>query len=218
MVFLKQNDAWRSSWGHLSDFQAFSAFAQASPVVPQMQIHQLSLAYHDKEDRLLWLVNTTDQCEVKFWLTRRLTSHLLPQLPQVLADQIAMCAPLETPLYSDLYKSLFSDLHRQELLRQSDFSKPYKSGGLSLVGEDPLLVTEISLMPRKEGQTWLKIREDLSGREERALEMQMAPLLLQGFHHLLCEILPKTGWELRTATATDTPQAGQIPPLGSLLN
>ena len=183
-----------------------------------MQIHQLSLVYHDMEDRLLWLVNTTDQSEARFWLTRRLTSHLLPQVPQVLADQIAMCAPLETPLYSDLYKSLFSDLHRQNLLSQSDFSKPYLSGQRSLVGDEPLLVTEISLMPRKEGQTWIKIRETLSGREERALEMQMAPLLLQGFHHLLCEIVPKTGWNLGTAASTDPSALEQTPMPKTLLN
>jgi hypothetical protein len=73
-------------------------------------------------------------------------------------------------------------------------------------------------MPRKEGQTWIKIRETLSGREERALEMQMAPLLLQGFHHLLCEIVPKTGWNLGTAASTDPSALEQTPMPKTLLN
>ena len=45
-----------------------------------MNIHQLSVHHEERQDRLLLRLNTKDQQEFRFWLTRRMTLRLLPAI------------------------------------------------------------------------------------------------------------------------------------------
>ena len=45
-----------------------------------MNIHQMSVNYAERDDRLLLRVNTQDGQEFRLWLTRRMTGRLLPHL------------------------------------------------------------------------------------------------------------------------------------------
>jgi hypothetical protein len=161
-----------------------------------MQIHQLSLTYDEIEDRILLRVNTTDESEALFWFTRRMTFHILPTLPQVLAEQMALTAPMNTPVHSELVKGLFGELMGQELLQRSDFSTPYKSAIHSLTEGRPLLVTEIHLETQKNGHTLCVLSERPADPQlKRSFQLHLTPQLLRGLLHLLEEVLPKSGWQ-----------------------
>lgn len=47
-----------------------------------MNIHQLSVHHDERQDRLLLRLNTQDQQEFRFWLTRRMTLRLMPAIQQ----------------------------------------------------------------------------------------------------------------------------------------
>jgi hypothetical protein len=47
-----------------------------------MNIHQLSVNHDERQDRLLLRLNTQDQQEFRFWLTRRMTLRLMPAIEQ----------------------------------------------------------------------------------------------------------------------------------------
>ena len=49
-----------------------------------MAIHQIQVAHDEAQDRLLVRLSTTDDCEFRFWLTRRFTKRLWAMLVQML--------------------------------------------------------------------------------------------------------------------------------------
>lgn len=91
-----------------------------------MNIHQLSVTYSPTEDRLLLRINTTTQEEIQVWLTRRMTMNLMPHLPKIAAEQLALSAPVQTPLLTEQDKQVFADFKQHEHIRQADFCNPTK--------------------------------------------------------------------------------------------
>jgi hypothetical protein len=62
-----------------------------------MNIHQLSVSYDERQDRLLLRLNTQDRQEFRFWLTRRMALRLFPAIEQSVqrmeASQPGVAAP-----------------------------------------------------------------------------------------------------------------------------
>lgn len=188
--------------------------------LPQiMHIHQLSVHYDGIEDRLLLRVNTTDDTEVCLWLTRRLTLALIPQLPKIVANQLAWSAPFETPLQSEGDKTLFAEFKQQEFMSQFDFSTPYKTPAKNLIQNSPLVVTDIRLSPQKDGYTLMVFLEKRGDQTPaRTLEMRLAPQLTQGFLHLITQSLQQSGWNQVTALPMTQNQTGLNEAPKGLLN
>ncbi|MDI9331593.1 MAG: hypothetical protein QM527_09850 [Alphaproteobacteria bacterium] len=184
-----------------------------------MHIHQLSVHYDGIEDRLLLRVNTTDDTEVCLWLTRRLTLALIPQLPKIVANQLAWSAPFETPLQSEGDKTLFAEFKQQEFMSQFDFSTPYKTPAKNLIQNSPLVVTDIRLSPQKDGYTLMVFLEKRGDQTPaRTLEMRLAPQLTQGFLHLITQSLQQSGWNQVTALPMTQNQTGLNEAPKGLLN
>ena len=53
-----------------------------------MRLHQLKIDFEAEQDRLLMLVSTSDQVEVRLWLTRRFVKLLWPLLVK-LAEEVS---------------------------------------------------------------------------------------------------------------------------------
>jgi hypothetical protein len=160
-----------------------------------MNIHQLSVSYDPLEDRILWRINTTSQQEIEVWLTRRMTANLMPHLPQVAAEQLALSAPIETPLLTEQDKRVFADFKQQESLHQSDFSTPYKVGQTKLLEGGPLVLTDVQIRVQPDGMTLVLLQErERTDQPGRTLELRLKPHLIHGWMHLLQEVWPKTGW------------------------
>ncbi len=87
-----------------------------------MNIHQLSVSYEERQDRLLLRLNTQDHQEFRFWLTRRMSLRLLPAIDQSVArleaSQPGVAAPDTTS------QKMLSDLKRDAFLQKDDFSVP----------------------------------------------------------------------------------------------
>ena len=184
-----------------------------------MNIHQLSVSYTPSEDRLLLRINTTTQEEIQVWLTRRMTVNLMPHLPRIAAEQLALSAPMETPLLTEQDKSMFASFMQQEHIHQSDFSTPYQAGQRMLL-EQPMVLTDLKMTPQPDGMTLVVLQERTGGdRPSRNLELRLKPHLIHGLLHLIQEIWPKTGWaDAVRIEPTHLPETGMPAGPKALLN
>jgi hypothetical protein len=160
-----------------------------------MNIHQMSVQYDDRQDRLALRVNNQDSQEFRLWLTRAMTLRLLPHLqasvvhleardPQVMATDTTA-------------QQMLAELKRENFLSQADFSTPFASQNLQLpLGETPMLVTDVQLNLQNCGSLKLlfldKSGDNASGS---SCEFNLQASLLHGLLHLIEQALKKAQWQ-----------------------
>ena len=169
-----------------------------------MGIHQLSLSYDDKQDRLLLRVSTQASEEFRFWLTRRMTERLSPALQQAVqrldAQQPGLVAPDERS------RQLVSDFRHDDIIRHADFRTPYTPQTTLPLGESPMLLTDVNM--RLQGQELLMELVDQSGPAKRQCEMQLNSQLLHGWLHLMAQVSQQARWGLGShEEAAPSPEA-----------
>ena len=157
-----------------------------------MGIHQLSLSYDDKQDRLLLRVSTQASGEFRFWLTRRMTERLSPALQQAVqrldAQQPGLVAPDERS------RQLVSDFRHDDIIRHADFRTPYTPQTTLPLGESPMLLTDVNM--RLQGQELQLELIDQSGEAKRQCEMRLNSQLVHGWLHLMTQVSQQARWGL----------------------
>lgn len=180
-----------------------------------MHIHQLSVNYHREQDRLLIRVNTGDGDEFRVWLTRFLALRLRPTLDRILVEHIArQQADRLVGAGDGQTRKLLADIKTQEVLQKSDFRTPYRNQATRLpLGETPLLVTQLDIVPTDSGLLQLRFQEKLSeGGTPRDCTFTMEMPLAIGLQHLLDKGLAEAQWDVpglpdaaaRSAAADDS--------------
>lgn len=102
-----------------------------------MGIKQFSGRYLQREDRLLFRLNTTDELEYRFLLTRHITRKLLSANLKQLTGLVSLQHPGAT---SDAVVRF-----KQEALRQNtDLARPFTPATERPLGEQPVLVLDAS--------------------------------------------------------------------------
>ena len=183
-----------------------------------MQVHQFSVTYVQEQDRILIRINTTTGEEMRVWFTRRLMLPLWPNLNKVVAEHVARDkgaqGNVQSPLAhsDDLTKRMMADFERQESLGKSDFKTPYNARpSLLPLGDDPLVVTQISMTPVDKGALRLSFEEKLPGQTNpRAFQVTLAMQTLHGLVHLLEQALNRSEWLPDGAPAAAAP--APVPP------
>lgn len=164
-----------------------------------MQIHQMSVTYLPEQDRILMRINTTDNEEMRLWLTRRLMVGLWPLLTRMLTEhllKLESAGAAVTGANPEL-KRMLADFRKEEFLQHADFDTPYKESQPRLpLGEEPLLVTDVDATPLASGPLRLNFNERPPGGDHkpRSFQMEMAPKLMQGLLHLLEQALVQSQW------------------------
>ena len=171
-----------------------------------MGIHQLSLSYDDKQDRLLLRVSTQDAEEFRFWLTRRMTERLGPALQQAVqrldAQQPGLVAADERS------RQLVSDFRHDDIIRHADFRTPYTPQTSLPLGETPMLLTDVNM--RLQGQELHLELMEQSDQAKRQCEMQLNSQLLHGWLHLMAQVSQQAQWGL--AQHEETGSAAEASP------
>ena len=173
------------------------------PKIKIMQIHQLSVSYVDRQDRLMLRVNTASAQEFRFWLTRRMALRLLPAIEQSLGRLEA-----QTPgvLASDSgSRQVLTDLKREAFLEKADFHTPFAQQPAELpLGEAPMLVTDVQLTVQATGGMLLVLQDKGGTPEEGSTQCQLqlqAPLV-HGLSHLMRQAMDTAQWETGTAASS----------------
>lgn len=169
-----------------------------------MDIRQLSIRYRQDHDRILLDINTAADTEVQVWLTRRMVLRLWPLLNRVVIEHFAIPPDAQTDGFVDLAamdtpsKTVLAYSKREEVLQNTDFNTPYRFGAAQHpLGDNPLLVTEISLTPLDNGQLKLNFSEKLEDpASERAFQMDLSAELVFAVIKLMENALEQSHWGL----------------------
>jgi hypothetical protein len=170
-----------------------------------MAIHQIQIAHDETEDRLLLRLSTTDDCEFRFWLTRRFTRRLWTMLVQMLEwdRAVKQQADRET-------RHAVLDIQHQGYSQEADYSTQFREATPDTprrlpLGADPVLLAKAQGTKRDDGIQVLKLLP-LQGT---GIDITVDTRLLHLFMRLLREQVAKVEWDLELALH-QTPQ-GQEP-------
>lgn len=161
-----------------------------------MNIHQLSVNYEDRQDRLLLRVNTQSGQEYRLWLTRRLTARLLPHL-QTCVVQLESLNP-QVMVTDASAQQMLTELQRETFLQKADFQTPFNSQDPTLpLGQEPILVTDVQLNLQNNG-TLNVVFQDKSTNDtaQRSCQLGLQSALLHGLLHLIDQALKIANWRM----------------------
>lgn len=161
-----------------------------------MGIHQVSVAYDEVQDRLLWRINTHEAQEFRFWLTRRLMQRLMPALQNQWVQAESRQAGLSSQ--PPATQHLMANFQRQAFLEKADFKQPFVAAQAPAslpLGEAPMLVTEVQITPQTGQQVLLVLHHKISGAKPvQSAQLMLGSELLQGLLHLSEEAMQKGEW------------------------
>jgi hypothetical protein len=103
-----------------------------------MSIQQFNGEWVAKEDRMLIRINTSNDEEFRFWFTRLILKNLLQG-----AHQVRMKALEQT--HAPEVAQVLEAFQQQTVAQQVKFEKNFKEGAQKPLGEEPALVTGITL-------------------------------------------------------------------------
>lgn len=161
-----------------------------------MNIHQVNVSYSAEQDRLLMRINSLSGEEFRAWLTRRMALQWLPHLEKTAQAQRKEQCPAPDPAapLSRQKEQLVDSFAKEAAVYGGDFQTPFQNKPLALpLGEEPLLVTEMSLTALDGARWQLILFERLPGRQ-RDLQLVMDPALTHGLLQLLTQGLQSAGW------------------------
>ena len=189
-----------------------------------MHVRQMSISYQPEQDRILVRVNTSEERELQFWFTRRLTLGLAPLLERLTTEAAARRGgPATTHLANadPVTKKAMADFNRSETIRGADFSTPYQAPQASApLFETPWLITEVNIATLAAGALRLKCSEKLSGAPQaRQFELALSETLTHAFLHLLERAVVASQWrEIRPPDTQAPAAAPAAPPPPGYLN
>ena len=112
-------------------------------------------------------------------------------------------------------EQMVQKFQKEAAVYDGDFQTPYKDRPAALpLGEDPLLVTEVSFSPLADAKLQVLLIERLPGKQ-RDLQLVMDPALTQGLLRLLNQGLKASGWLGPVPAALLAPTGGAVVPVRS---
>jgi hypothetical protein len=154
-----------------------------------MRLHQLKIDYEAEQDRLLMLVSTSDQVEVRLWLTRRFVKLLWPLLVK-LAEEVS--PRIRTQVNPEARKALLGLEHEQAVSR-ANFAKPYEAQPRTTpLGESPLLLARVQTGHNRQGQPVVALHP----AEGQGVTLTFDSVLLHSVCRLLQAAVKKSDWDI----------------------
>jgi hypothetical protein len=169
-----------------------------------MNIHQISVIYHQEQDRLLARISSQESEELRLWLTRRMTLSLMPVLTKTAAGQLAQqTEEVDVAAPQDVQRQrMVENFKKEALAHAGDFKTPYQAKDAALpMGKEPLLVTEVKMALLKSGKVQLDFIEKLP-EPGRNVRIAISAQLTQGLLHLLDKGIKKSQWLKLPQTAS----------------
>ena len=142
------------------------------------RLHQVNASYDPVEDRIRFATTTSVGQEFRFWITRRYLGLLWQALNHITAQFAQQRAP-DDPLL----RSALSGFAEAKAMNNADMATPYADGTDFPLGEEPLLLSNITISPGPSGQQYLRLTPERGQGIDLALNEELthviANLLLQ---------------------------------------
>jgi hypothetical protein len=158
-----------------------------------MNIHQLSVNHDERQDRLLLRLNTQDQQEFRFWLTRRMALRLMPAIEQS-AVRLEAAQP-GVAATDGPSQNLLTELKRDAFLKKADFATPFENRATKWpLGAEPLLITDAHMTIKPGGALEISFEDKSDPAQARACQLHLQVSLVHGMLHLIQQAIEKAEW------------------------
>ncbi len=145
------------------------------------QLHQINIAYIDKEDRLLMRATTKNGDEYRVWFTRRYAGILMDILNKSINERGGMTTLGSTPQTS-------------KMLKGGALEKPFKPGVKNYpLGEKGMLAFGIKKNVGKDKILNLQLLPE----NGQAMTLNLNDSLLYMFHNLLSQGIARADWKIK---------------------
>lgn len=166
-----------------------------------MNIHQLSVSYEERQDRILLRLNTLDKQEFRFWLTRRMCLRLMPAIDQSVVRMEASQPGVAAPDPSA--KKMLTEIKREAFLQKADFATPFEAKAEQRpLGEEPMLITDVQLSLLAGGGLLVTFQEKNIDAPVKSCQLNLQASLVHGLVHLIQQALAKAEWGFTTTAKT----------------
>ena len=160
-----------------------------------MAIHQIQIRHDETEDRLLLRLSTTDNCEFRFWLTRRFTKRLWGMLVQMLEWDRAV----KQQVVPETRRAVL-EIQHEGYSQQANYAKQFEEPAQETprrmpLGEAPVLLAKANGKKRDNGVQML----GLLPLQGQGIDITLDTRLLHIFTRLLREQVAKTDWDVNLA-------------------
>ncbi len=148
---------------------------------------QLQIRYLAEEDRILMRMNTLDEEEYRFWLTRRFCLRLWPVLQEALFS-----TPTVTQQMSLSARHAMVAFEHEAAQSKAEFNTQFRESKHFPLGADPLLIVHASFNRHNNGTYALT----LQNTAKKGINITLTNDLL----HLMCKLLEdaagESDWEI----------------------
>ncbi len=145
------------------------------------QLHQINIAYMDKEDRLLMRTTTQKGDEYRVWFTRRYAGLLMEVLNKFLKERGGMTTVGSTP-------------QATQMLKEGALEKPFEKKAANYpLGEDGFLAYAIKTTVTEDKILNLQMLPE----KGQGFTLNLSSALLYMFHNLLTQGITKADWNFR---------------------
>jgi hypothetical protein len=164
-----------------------------------MKLHQLKIDYNPEQDRLLMLISTIDNAEVRMWLTRRFVKLIWPLLVKLAEDASPR---IRTQANPEARKALLG-LEHEHAVSKADFSKPYDAASLATpLGAAPILLARIQTGHDRAGQPVVALHPS----DGQGVTLTFDSVLLHSVCRLLQAAVKKSDWDMELKLPGTEPQ------------
>lgn len=153
-------------------------------------LSQIQASFSDIEDRIMLRMNTVDNEEYRFWLTRRFVSRLYPVMQDTI-QAIPEVALQQTASNRDAV----IEFQREKATQKADFSTPFVEEEKETyypLGKKALLVVKGKLQQKSDDAFELSLKDN----HNRGIDFVFNNDILYLLQKLLQDTLQKTDWDL----------------------
>lgn len=159
-------------------------------------INQIQIAYSAEEDRILFRVNSTDQKEFRFWLTRRFTMLLM----RVLAEHRSRDPDVVTQ-QSEQAREAVQSFKQEQAVAGADFKQQFAQEGNEYpLGSNIVLAHKITY--RIEGTN---LHVSMQPKDGQGINMVINQDINATVSRLLGTAIGQAAWGIATGTTAETP-------------
>ncbi len=154
-----------------------------------MGIHQIQVRYDALQDRLVLRMSTTDECEFRFWLTRRFVKRLWGALLGLLEQNDVVRQQID-----EYARRTVLGMQHEGFVQQGDFSKEFEERPLRTpLGEEPVLLAKCEGGQLEDGSYVLRLHP----KRGQGIDMALDGKLLHLVCKLLCDAVARTDWDIK---------------------
>jgi hypothetical protein len=162
-----------------------------------MNIHQIQMAYDQRQDRILLRLSTREHTEFRFWLTRRFVKRLWALLVKMLEQDAAFRS-----LSEEARRALLGMQH-ESFVEEGEFSKAYEDSARDTpLGAEPVLLTTAKGKVDGKGTQTLSLHPATG----QGIDLGLNSKLLHMVVKLLRDAVSRSDWDIRIALYSGTGQ------------